>query len=83
MNGSEKQVKWANDIVAASEQAWNDLSIDIKVEAKERFSAMKDEFFENMRSDSASVIIANRFKFPEDAKMLKDNLAFFMRARLD
>lgn len=77
MKGSEKQIKWANDIISAANKAWDDLKGEVKPEAQEKFDTMKNDFFAKMFSDKAEVIIANRMKYPEDAKHLKTNIKFF------
>ena len=82
MKGSKKQIAWAESIIANADRSWDDLSVEINPESKERFWIMKKRFMSAMSSDIASVVISNRVRYPEDAKHLKKNLAFFAKAKL-
>lgn len=82
MRGSEKQIKWAEKIITNAEKSWNDLKAEVNPGAWEQFDNMKKDFFERMKSDQAEVIINNRFNFPEDSKMLKNNMAYFSKVKI-
>lgn len=82
MKGSQKQIEWAESIINNALKSWDDLSAEVNPAAKERFEQMKNSFMSAMSSDDASVVIANRMSYPEDAKHLKSNLAFFVKAKL-
>lgn len=82
MKGSEKQIKWANDIISAANKAWDDLKTEVTPEAQVTFEVMKNDFFAKMSSDQAEVIIASRMKYPEDAKHLKTNIGFFTKVSI-
>lgn len=82
MKGSEKQVKWASEIISAADKAWDDLKSGVKPEAQEKFEAMKQDFFARMKTDLAEVVIANKHNFPEDAAALKTNFGFFSKVKI-
>ena len=82
MKGSEKQIKWAKDIISAADKAWDDLKSGVKPEAQGKFEAMKQDFFTRMGTDDAEVVIANKHNFPEDAATLKTNFGFFTKVSL-
>lgn len=82
MKGSEKQIKWAQEIINQANKAWDDLKSGVKPEAQEKFAEMKKDFFARMESDSAEVIISYRDYFPTDSEMLKSNFAFFQKSKI-
>ncbi len=82
MKGSEKQIKWAKDIITNAEKSWDDLKVKVNPDAQGKFDEMKNDFFKRMSSDDASVIISNRMSYPKDADHLHSNFAYFSKVSL-